>query len=103
MNRKMSVPVIAIASVDRIATLCNTKFVPSYDSVYVLPAEISPSSGSVPSKSLILFAPREFKLIVQAPVLTVVNLMRTCIPSTYAAGTGARVAVYVSVPSEDMA
>ena len=64
-----------------IATLCNTKFVPSYIKVFMLAVAISPSRGSLPSISLIDLAQRLFTLTVQAPVLAVANLSVSFIPS----------------------
>ena len=60
--------------------IVSTKFVPSYVSSRILPAQISPSDGSLPARVFIFLAPRLFRLSEQAPVLAVVNFTRTFIP-----------------------
>jgi len=74
INFIVFVPVVASDVLARDNTPCNTKFVPSYITVFMLAVAISPSRGSLPSISLIDLAQRLFTLTVQAPVLAVANL-----------------------------
>lgn len=57
---------------------CNTKFVPSYCTMFT-PALTSPFQGSLPSSVLILLAHGQ-KSIVQAPVFAVVALNDSICP-----------------------
>ena len=88
MNLMVFVPVVASEFEARTATLCNTKFVPSYITVFMLAVAISPSRGSLQSVSLIDLAQRESTFTVHAPVFAVANFNVSFCPAVYAVRAG---------------